>query len=55
MTNFNRNDPWVVPKLNCLNGSDWLHKKVTGSKIMFLNAIFKNVLVRNYKAQSFHI
>ena len=26
-----------------------------GQKIGFQNAIFKNLLVRNYKAQSFHI
>jgi len=26
LTKLNRNDPWVVPYQNCLNGSDWLHK-----------------------------
>ena len=24
-TKLNRNGPWVVPYLNCSNGSDWLH------------------------------
>jgi len=55
LTKLNRNGPWVVPYRNCSNGSDWLHKKVTGQKIGFQNAIFKNLLVWNYKVQDFHI
>ena len=54
LTKLHRNDPWAVPYQSCSNGSDWLHKS-RGQKIGFQNAIFKNLLVRNYKAQSFHI
>ena len=35
-------------QVNCISMS-------RGQKIGFQNAIFKNLLVRNYKAQSFHI
>ena len=35
LTKLNRNGPWVVPYRNCSNGSDWLHKYVTGSTIRF--------------------
>jgi len=38
---LNRNGPWVVPYKNCLNGSDWLHKYVTGSKNRFLKCNFQ--------------
>jgi len=31
LTKIYRNGPWVVPYQNYSNGSDWLHKKVTGS------------------------
>ena len=41
MTKLNKNDPQVVPFQNCSNGSDWLHKQVTGSKIRFQNANLK--------------
>jgi len=51
LTKFNRNGPQVHPYQNCSNGSDWLHKLVTGSQ----NAIFKNIFVWNLQAQSFHI
>jgi len=33
LTKLNRNGPWVVLYKNCSNGSDWLHKKVTGFSI----------------------
>jgi len=49
-----RNDPWVVPYQSCSNCScciSWLR----GQKIGFQIAIKKNLLVWNYKAQSFHI
>jgi len=55
LTKLDRNGPWVVPYQNCSNGSDWLNKKVTGSKVRFSNTNFKNLLVWNYNAQSFHI
>ena len=29
-TKLHRNDSWVVPYQSCSNGSDWLHKQVTG-------------------------
>jgi len=45
---LDRNGPWVVPYQNCSNGSDWSW----GQKIGLQNAIFKNLLVWNYKAQS---
>jgi len=45
----------VVPFENCSDGFGWLHKLVTGSKMGFQNATFKNLIVWNYKAQSFHI
>jgi len=38
---LHRNDPWVVPYQSCLNGSDWLHKKVTGSKSRFSKCNFQ--------------
>ena len=41
LTKLNRNGPWVVPYRNCSNGSDWLHKKVTGSKNRFSKCNFK--------------
>ena len=41
MTKLNRNGPWVVPYQNCLNGSDWLDKYVTGSKNRFLKCNFQ--------------
>ena len=56
LTKLHRNDPWVVPYQSSSNRSSWLHKnRSRGQKIGFQNAIFKNLLVRNYKAQSFHI
>jgi len=55
LTKLDRNRPCAVPYQNCSNGSDWLPKQVTGSKIGFQNAIFKYLLVWNYMAQSFHI
>jgi len=48
LTKLHRNDPWVVPCQSCISRSQ-------GQKIGFQNAIFKNILVWNYKAQSFHI
>jgi len=41
LTKLDRNGPWVVPYKNCLNGSDWLHKYVTGSKNRFLKCNFQ--------------
>jgi len=54
LTKLHRNDPWSPIKVvqtvpvGCISRS-------RGQKIGFQNAIFKNLLVRNYKAQSFHI
>jgi len=55
LTKLHRNDPWVVPykvvqtvPVGCISRSQ-------GQKIGFQNAIFKNLLARNYKAKSFHI
>jgi len=41
LTKLYRNDPWVVPYQSCSNGSDWLHKKVTGSKCRFSKCNFQ--------------
>ena len=41
LTKLNRNGPWVVPYRNCSNGSDWLHKQVTGSKNRFSKCNFQ--------------
>ena len=41
LTKLNRNDPWMVPYQRCSNGSDWLHKKVTGSKNRFSKCNFQ--------------
>ena len=55
LTILHRNGPWVVPYQSCSNGFDWLNKQITGSKQRFQNAILKNLLVWNYKVQSFHM
>jgi len=57
LTKLHRNGPWVIPYQSCSNGFDWLQRKVIRSRnrIDFQNAIYKNLLVWNYKAQSFHI
>jgi len=54
LTKLHRNDPWVVPYQNCWKGSDWLHSRSRGQKVGFQNALFKNLFVWSYKAQSFH-
>jgi len=41
LTKLNRNGPWVIPYRNCLNGSDWLHKYVRGSKNRFSKCNFQ--------------
>ena len=55
LTKLNRNGPWVVPTkivqivlIGCICRS-------RGQKKGFQNAIFKYLLVWNYKAQRFHI
>jgi len=55
LTTLNRNDPWWSPTkivqtvpIGCISRS-------RGKKIGFQNAIFNNLLIRNYKAQSLHI
>jgi len=53
LTKLHRNDPWVVlyqivQTVDCISRS-W------GLKIGFQDAIFKNLLAWNYKAQSFYI
>jgi len=53
LTKLYRNAPWVVKvvqtvSVGCISRSQ-------GQKIGFQNATFKNLLVWNYKAQSFHI
>jgi len=35
LTKLNRNGPWMVPYINCSNGSNWLHKYVTELKNRF--------------------
>jgi len=40
-TKLYRNDPWLVPYQSCSNGSDWLHKYVTGSKSRFSKCNFQ--------------
>ena len=35
LTKLKRIGPWGVPYQNCSNGSDRLHKKVTGQKMVF--------------------
>ena len=52
LTKLIRNGPWVVPYQNC---SVSCISRSRGQKIGFQNATFKNLLVWNYKAQSFHI
>jgi len=41
LTKLDRNGPWVVPYQNRSNGSDWLHKWVTGSKNRFSKCNFQ--------------
>jgi len=56
LTKLNSNGPCVVPFQNCLNGSDLKYTcRSRGQQIGFQNATFKNLLVRNYNAQSFQI
>jgi len=40
-TKLNRNGPWMFPYHNCSNGSDMLHKYVTGSNNRFSKCNFQ--------------
>jgi hypothetical protein len=44
-TKLYRNDSWVVPCKSCSDGSDLMHKYVTGPEKELKNAILKNLLV----------
>jgi len=55
LTKLHRNDPWVVPYQSCVQFVPvGCISRSQGQKIGFQNAIFKNLLVWNYKAQSSH-
>jgi len=41
LTKLNRNGSWEVPYQSCSIGSDWLQKKVTGSKNRFSKCYFQ--------------
>jgi len=58
LTKLNRNGPWVVLYQNCSKLQMVLIGCICrswGQTIGFQNAIYKNILVWNYKAQSFYI
>jgi len=55
LTKLNRNGPWLFPYQKCSNGPIGCICRARGQKVGFQNAIFKNLLVCNYKAKSIHI